>query len=438
MRILAVGLLLLLASARWAVAQPVRPILLWGFQRGCQPLSDVTRDVQQHLETTVTRPVDVLSPDSRLLGCEGVDCARLVLRACPAGKPRILGGKVEQNAARSVTRLRLWLHDAETGETAYHDNYCQGCDLTSMLKVNAAEIAQYPSFTLPPGNIPTYCQPAPIMQELPARSGKIFWVVYGKEQPGNKAAITAVVRQQLQKSGPQIPFQHDGREYTLGILKRIVAREPGAQVLTVEAQGNGVVELFLYDDATELTEIERVECAACDRDSLFEQVKQATLNLLSHCFGESCARAGRSRAPAEACQPLVATRCGDEALPLLLGGPSASAAASQERPVASAGIAKLTKGAVWSLFAASATTTAILIAADFTAASRVQSSSGASVNLLLPAIGATSALTILSLGIAIPTTIIVNRAAPPGQQRGASSRHSPGPAAQALGIQCPN
>lgn len=428
------GLLFLCLPGRvFAAGEAGQGALLWGFQRGCQPLSDETRDVQAHLEVTVTRPVDVLLPPAKWLGCQGAECASQVQRSCPAARRPIMGGVVDQNAERSLTRVRLWLHDPHSGQTAYHDNYCQNCDVTSMLKVNAAELMQHPNLGAAPGPLPMYCHSDAPMKDLPPRSGKIFWVVYGREV--NKLAITMIVRKQVQKNGPDVAFQHVGQDYSLGVLKRIIGKEPGAQVLTVEILPDGVVELFLYDDVTELTEVKRVQCAACDRDSFLEQVKSAALNILSHCFGDSCARAGRSRAPAEACRPFEAPRCdGVETTMSLVDVPQPAAPVSAKQPPEmSPRLARLTKGAVWSFFAASAATTAILLAANYGPAGRVQVGSSTANNALLPAVGATAALSLISLGIAIPTTILVDRAA---SGRTETRRTSESSAPVAPSLQC--
>jgi hypothetical protein len=434
MRLLIASLLCLLSTSAWADAPASGPLLLWGFQRGCKPLTDVTRAVQETLDSTVAKPdgkVYALLPDNKLLSCQGASCAALVRRSCPAAQGRVLGGVVEQGAATLVTRVRLWLHDPRTGQTAYHDNYCQNCDITSALQHNAAELALHPDFGPAPGPTPIYCQPEPAMKELPVRSGKVYWVVYGKDH--HKAVVTATVRKLVEKMGGDIQFQHEGKEYTLPVLKKVVAKEPGSQVFGAEIQDKGVVELFFYDDPTELTEVQRVECEACDKDDLAEKVRQTTTQLLSHCFGDNCARVSRSRAPAEACKPFEPLHCGD--LPLALNADGTPAGDAMAGPEISARLARLSKGAVWSLFAAGAVTTAALLVANYAGPGQYKGATFAHVDTLLNAAWATGGLTFLALGVAIPTTIIIDRASP--RKPPAAHAESARGAALPL-IQCPS
>jgi hypothetical protein len=433
----AIGALLSFFIPAQALAQ-TGPILLWGFQRGCTPLADAARDVQQHLETTVTGPTahtEYLSPDPKLIGCQGAACAEIATKLCTEqGAPltgRIMGGSVDMNAARTLVRMRLWLHDLQTGKTAFHDNYCSNCDITSTLKVNAAELAQYPNFGAVPNEIPIYCQPEQAPKELPARSNKIFSVVFGKEY--GKAAITAAVRKTVQQTGTEVPLVHQGQQYSLEVFKKIVAKEPGAQVLGAEIKNNGVVELFLYDDPTELVESQLVECPACSVDLLAQQVKQATISILSHCFGDSCARAGRRRPPAEACRPLETLQCGSVASLLLTSAARTSHDGEKKSggmfhdATMSPSLAKLGKGVLWGLFAAEAAATATLLIADF-------SGPPAARDTLLPAAGATGAISLLTLGAAIPLTILFDRASAP---RPATRATPPPSSAQQLLLQCP-
>lgn len=438
MRLLVTALVLLCSArpgfADGGQARQAPPLLLWGFQRGCEPLTDSTREVQASLESLGNRSwgqAYVLEPDRRLLGCEGQGCAALVGRSCPLARAPILGGTVEQSSSHAVTRMRLWLFDPQSGQTAFRDDYCQTCDLTSALKLGAAELAQHPAFGVPPSSTPAYCLSEPVAQLAPR--GKTFWVVYGN--PLLRPAVAAVVRRAVQQVGPELQVQPigAGREYTLPILKRIVARQPGAQVLVTEVQASGAVELFLYDDATEQTEIGKVQCPGCAREELLEQVRQAAGSLLSRCFGDSCSHLGRSRAPAEACRPFAAPQCGVADPAALWPMPEAVPAAPQPR--ASRGVARVTKGAVWSIVAAGAVTTLALLAANYSGPGQYQGANFTVTNRLLPAVGASAGLTAVALGVAIPTTIFIERAAAP-RPAPISSALPPAPAVHFM--QCPN
>lgn len=410
MRFITTAVLLLLASPVWAEAPASGPVLLWGFQRGCKPLTDITRVVQEVVDSNVAKPdglVYALLPDSKLLSCQGKRCAELVQRSCPNAKGRVLGGIVEQSSSLSVTRVRLWLHDLQTGQTAYHDNYCQNCDTTSALKHNAVQIALHPEFGSPPSATPSYCQGAQENKESPLRSGKIFWVVYGKEN--HKSAITAAVRKLMEKAGGEVQFQHEGKEYTLPVLKKVASREPGSQVFGAEIQDKGVVELFLYDSPTERTEVQRVECEACTKDDLVEKIRQTMMQLFSHCFGDNCAQVS-ARAPAEACQPFETLSCGD--MPIALSADAATGGDSGKStgPEISPRLAKLTKGVLWGLFAAGAAATAGLLAANYASPGQTEGTTFAQSNRLLGPVVTAGGLSLLMLAVAIPTTIVVDRA----------------------------
>jgi hypothetical protein len=306
--------------------------------------------------------------------------------------------------------------------------------------VNAEEIAKNPEFMSPPGATPLYCRPDEPMRDLPYRSNKIYWVVYGKDV--HKAAVSAAVRKVVQETGTEVPVEHEGKDYTTSVLKRIIAKEPGAQVLGAEIKKDGTVEVFLYDGPTELIESQKVECAGCDKDTLAEKVKQTTTLVLSHCFGESCARVGRSRAPAEACRPFEVLRCEglpEESIPLVPTAPDASSSSNAASALTvSPGIAKLTKGLIWGVFAAGAATTAGLLAANYAGAGQLSSNKTIGHDILLPAAGAVGGVSLLILGAALPLTIVMDRATAQRHQSAVSSASATPPVIGSLSLQCPN
>jgi hypothetical protein len=441
MRILVACLLLAWSAPVWAEEPQAQPILLWNFQKECDPLPEAAREVQKWLDSTVTKPYAktyVLNPDQQLLGCEGAACAALVRRACPSAQGRIMGGIVDQNASHSLLRVRLWMYDPQTGKTFYHDNYCQNCTISSTLKINAAELAQSGTIETP-GSTPIYCRPDAPVKEPPPGSNKIFWTVFGKEH--HKEALRATIRKLVQQTGTEVPFDYEGKDYTTASLRKVIAKEPGAQVFGAQIQGNGKIEIFLYDGPTELLEVQNVDCDACDKDSLMQQVSQTGLSVLTHCFGDSCAQASHARPPAEACRPFEIPRCGGaggEQLPLVPSRPDSKPPTSPASFEVSPSAAKLIKGAVWGFFASSAVTTAALLATNYTSAGHVDAGSQTVSNLMLPGAAATGVLTIISLGIAIPTTILIDRSTA-GQSSGAADhKKSAEPSLGSFLMQCPN
>lgn len=432
--ILSTVLLLLSSSLAWA--EPSAPILLWGFQRGCEPLPELDRHVRRELEAHGIQPVELLAPGAQQLGCQGRDCAEVVVQECATlkGRPvRILGGLVDQNKTRTLTRLRLWMHDTGTGRTAWLDTYCQSCALLSAAATNAQDLIENPQYGLTLDTTPNYCRPDAPQKERTARSNKILWVVYGKDH--NKSLVSSTVRKLVQSTGTEEPFEHVGKEYTLGVLKKIVAKDPGAQVFGAEIQGNGVIELFLFDGPTQLTQNQMVECPSCDKEELAEKIRQAGTQLLSHCFGDDCATAGttRARPPAEACAAFPVPQCGGKGRPAMEPSPSASAAPA---PIEiSPRLARIAKGAVWGVFAANAVASAALLAANYAGAGRRDVGLGDTTDVLAPAAGALGGAALLSLAVAIPVTIAVNRALPPQAPTTKQDKQTSG---SPSGLQCPH
>lgn len=430
--------LFLLASPAWA--EESAPVLLWGFQRGCESLTDLNKHVQRELEKEGVRPVDVLLPGSQRMSCQGASCAEQVIRECGVrGKgARILGGYVDQlgTPLRGVTRLRMWLYDTQSGQTAWLDTYCQNCPLTSTVPYNALQMLQNPQFGVSLEVTPQYCKPEPSRSERPPSSNKIFWVVYGKEH--HKSVVSAAVRKLVQKTGTERPFDHVGKEYTLGVLKKVIEAEPGAQVFGAEIQDKGNIELFLFDGSTQLTQTQLVECQNCDKDDLAEKIRQAGAQLLSHCFGDDCAASGvtRARPPMEACAPFPEPQCGGRSAAQLLQTPqSTKPSGPAGPPEISPRLAKITKGALWGMFAATAVATGGLLAANFADFSQVQGQRATVTNQLLPAVGGMAGASLLSLVIAIPTTLLIDRGSP--REQAVAGPTAPPSGTKQASLQCP-
>lgn len=427
--------LLLAATPALAESTPQPPILIWGVHRGCTPLSDIEREAQRGLEVGVTKPwakAYVLSPPARQLGCEGAACAQLVQHACPAraSKSQLLGGRIEQNKAKTITRMRLWLHDWQTGQTAYHDNWCSGCSLTNMVQLNANHLAQNPVWGPAPGPVPTYCnqrQPT----EGPAHSNTIFWTVFGREQ--HKAALTATIRRVAQEVGSESALDQPVK--TLPEFKRATAKDPGAQILGAEIQGGGNIELFLFDGPTARTEVQRIECAACDKDELSEKLRQAARLLLTHCFTENCAgRVAYAPAPADACVPFDALQCGEgSALAMTTAGTSL---ADTSGPEISPRLANLTRGTLWGLVGVGAVTTATAVGLNYSGLGWTAPDGLAVRNAWVPGAVTAGALTAVVLGVTIPMHFVLSRAQHGNGSHATTAPENVRPAG--AGIQCPN
>lgn len=412
----------------WA-AEPEPPLVVWGFQRGCEALPDVDRQVIRELEKEGLGPVHYLGPDSAVRSCQGAACAQLVQSTCslsPDKPVRILGGQLESSKDLSLSRVRLWMHHTGTGKTAFYDTYCHGCTLGRLAAENAVRWAMYPTYGAEPGPTPGgFCGQSPPPSASHPDSNTIFWVVFGKD--AQKAAISTTIKRAVKETGTESPLEHGGKPYSLGALKKIVAKDRGAQVLGAEVLGPGEVELFLFDGPSELTENARVDCKACDKDALSEQVYQAAHSLLRHCFAADCAKGGGAwvAPPKAMCEPWPE--------PQRCGGTLTSPASSSPGGIGPK-LAAIVKGSVWGLFAASAVGAGVLFGLSGTDAGTVeQNSAGSRFTLDRPA-WALTGVAIATLGIAIPLTILVNRNTRSALPVDSSTRSS---GAKASVLRCP-
>lgn len=416
------------------------PVLIWGFQRGCDVMEDSARYVQRSFEEAGIKPAHYLAPESARMGCQGAACAAQVQQQCPAAKGYVVGGIVQPNEDRSIVQARVWVHNLGSGQTLWKDTYCSGCSLSNMLFLAAGEMIQKGAAdsTQPPSATPFYCRPVEAAPAQTPMSPKVYWVVYGKEH--HRAAISSAIRKTLTDSASiEVPMEHIGRDYTPALLKKALAKDPAAQIIGAEVQAGGVVQMFIYDGRSEKLEQQTIECPSCDKEELAAQIRRATVLMLSQCFGDKCAESGvtQGRAPKLACTPFQELRCGDPQYRAVLppGASSSLAASAPATTILTPGFARTVKGLSWGAVALSGAATIGLLAANYAGAgsSVVESRLQVGNSLLTPAWVAAGA-TLVTLGVAIPLTIMVDRAGRPVSANPASP--SPGPRT-ATGIQCP-
>lgn len=392
---------------------------LWGFQRGCEQLEEIDRLVERNLYADSHEVGLLRSPTGQPLPvCQGERCAQALESSCSQASGRVLGGQVVQG--RDTLRIRLWLYDLATKQTAYQDDYCQSCDILSAVSAQARRLMKEPRFGELPGAKPSYCTQT---AQAPAPAGPLFLSVFGDSK--HKAAVLAALRTQLDSLGRSVtPVPGEPKSYSREGLLSIVSGQHNARVLGADVQKDGKVALFLFDQKTELTDAKTVSCNDCDRDSLIAQVKQGASDLLDRCIGTQCSGTGLAP-PVEACEPFPNSSCGTDLLSPPTAGP-----ASNRGPYIDQKTAKIVKGLAWGAVALSGATAVGLFAANAAGAGRLSGTYEMETQPLIAPAYAATALAAVSLGFAIPITLVVRRAqrSTPG---GSASPDASGP------FQCP-
>jgi hypothetical protein len=195
--------------------------------------------------------------------------------------------------------------------------------------------------------------------------------------------------------------------------------------------------LWVYDTSTGRTAWLDTYCQSCMQANLLSRNAVALLNnpdgsttvgpVPSYCAQASGADGAAGRPPEEACAPWPDFGCEEPAMQKSIA--PAGAAPSGIDPK----LAKFVQGSIWGLFAASAATSIGLFAANETSAGTVMSAgAGGNYALTRPA-WAMASVAVVSLGLAIPTTILVRRA-----QRASEASSSPSTPSSSLPLQCPN
>ena len=396
----------LLLSSGMAQAQSA-PIHFVGIQRGCERDGGLDHRIERRMVERGPKAGLVTQPSGAPLpACFGEQCAQLFKQSCPATTGRLLGGLVVQG--KDVTKIRLWLHDLGTGQTAYQDDYCQGCELIGAVAAQAARLVENPRFASAPGLAPLYCsQPAAsaAASASPA-TGPLFVSVYGDGK--HKAPLVAAVKQQLSLLGRRvIPIPGDGKINGLEALQKIVAGQKDAQVLGIDLPKDGKIQMFLFDQRTEMNDGRLIDCADCDKETLIAKVQPEISTMLERCFGDACGNSPTVAPPTEACEPFPEPVCG--------GGRSADQMAAHPGRYIDPTTAKLVKGSLWSLFAATAVTGITLLGLNSTSVGNyVDINSRSADNTLWRPGWAATGISLGLLGISIPLTIAIDKAARTG------------------------
>ncbi len=440
--LLATALATRLAAPGLAQAERSRTYL-WGFQKECEKLADADRFVDKQLHAQGSEVWRLTSPQGTALPAvcppgSGARCGQAVKGACPHLQGQLLGGSIVRG--KDVTKFRLWLYDMQSGQVAYQDDYCQSCDFIAALAAQSQRLIAQPQFGNAPGPIPQYCgQASGATSSAPSAlsGGPVHLVVYGEGK--NKAGLFGALRAQIGLRGrPVLPVTIESKTYTSDVLQKIIAGNKDAQVVGVEVQREGKVGVFVFDGKTEQTADKVFECVDCaqSKDVLVARVQSEVAALLDRCFGEECgSSAHKSALSSEACEPFPEQACnGLDALmreiPQALRG-DVGAPASKLTP----STARALKGLAWGGVALSAATSIGLFIANSTAAgTRINTRDTSVDNTLWYPAWSTAGLTIGLLGLAIPTTLIINRVTTESKaqlEHKANSSTSPSP------IRCP-
>jgi hypothetical protein len=177
-------------------------------------------------------------------------------------------------------------------------------------------------------------------------TGPLFVSVYGDGK--HKAPLVAAIKQQLSLLGRTvIPIPGDGKIAGLEAMQKIVAGQKNAQVLGIELPKNGKIQMFLFDQRTEMNDGRLIDCADCDKDTLIAKVQPEISTMLERCFGDACGNSPTAAPSGEACEPFPEQTCG--------GDQAGSLSSNSSRHIDSA-TARMVKGGIWGLFAASTVT----------------------------------------------------------------------------------
>ena len=402
-------------------AAKAEKVLLYGIERGCQVDQNMTKTVEQQLASSAYSVVRV-TPAAPL--SQPLAAAEQVTRACPGTSGRLLGGFIEESPG--LRRVRLWLTDLDAKQVAVLDDYCSDCDLNQRVGLLAARLAEKGQLGGLPSPRPTFCQSDTAVTAGPTRSNKLAVVVYGEAKA--RSTVWSAVRTAVQGTGRDVAQTHsEAKSFGPSDLRKML-REPSGQVLGVELTPEGA-SVWVFDGLTERTQPKNVDCAGCDREELGRKVALTAQAVLDTCFDAQCADGGKGtlmRPPAEACVPFNEPKCAGGDVLITPDGRRIGSGLVDHRT------AKLVKGLVWGAFAASAATTVALFAVNATGAGSIVGSAEHTENALIRPAWTAAGFTVLSLGIAIPITMLVSRSSP-ATYAGTSPQSR-----QPSGIQCPN
>ncbi len=388
------GVALLVATSAPAPAHAIDTALVLPFATDCQPDRRLTEGVvtaaKQLYQVRELGTEQVLAP---------LQAAAAVAAACPQESGFLLGGYVQKLAQGK--RARVWALHGPSGsqQPVVMDVYCDrpGCDLSSQLDKAVWAVANHQT---PPRDVqpwsarPTFCPDpsAPAVEKI-ERSGKVVLAVYGDKVPkGLSAALGQELGYKKLIAAPKQRLAQDG-------LVALLDGDSKGQVLMIEHSAEATA-VSLYDVLTKQSyqEPKLVQCAGCTAERLISKITESAKDHLAHCFDKECPQSARIP-PEEACQPWATPICAAQT-------PNSASGGRHIDP----NTAKWIKGGVWGLFAASAATTVTLAILNETSVGDI---AAGPLNLhhgLTRPTWFGVGMTALTLAIALPTTVVVNKA----------------------------
>lgn len=382
------------------------PLYLWGAHQRCEGQAEEDRTLEKALYRQGNAAALLRTPQGLPLpACVGAECGQALKAACPDLRGRLLGAQVV--GTLYITRTRLWLHDLATGKTAFRDDYCHQCDTKALLH-HAQALLAAPAFGPPPDPRPSYCLHPTTTNQSPAPP--LVLSIYGDGK--HKAAILDSILEQLKLRGRlalKAPYEpkHFGRDD----IEKLASLQPGAHVLVVQANRDHSVQLFLFDLASGHDLSKRLKCDDCaEKETLLARLQPEVAQLLDYCTGLSCAdpthRPGGAEPPLEACEPFPQLPCDTSAL-----HQTPTPHNSTPHPGLDPKTARLLTALSWTGVAAAGATSLSLFALSGSGAGTYTDKRGLGIGNLLDGAGWAMAGTTLGLaGLAIPTTLFLQKA----------------------------
>ncbi len=391
--VLAAAILLSTSVSSASPSETVETALLVPLGIDCQVDSELTDAAQAALKPLYR---------VRKLGSQTVlsptQATHAVATSCPDERGILVGGMVQKLSFGK--RARLWAVPPGSQTPFVTDIYCdkERCDLGIQLEralVSVSDPKNAASVVLPWTPRPTYCPDPAAPPFVPIeRSGKLVVSVTGEKVPkGLLAALTKELSHKSLVHPPPNPKQLPSKDSLVPLLDG----DPKGQVLIIDHSAQGSM-IMLYDVLTnQFYQDKMVQCPGCTTPQEVAKITESARDHLAHCFDKECPQSARIP-PEEACQPWATPLCAIQ---------TPNSGTRHIDP----STAKWVKGAVWSLFAASAATTVTLAILNETSVGqqRVETPPLLLDHTLTKPAWTAGVLTGIAFAIAVPTTVFLHR-----------------------------